>query len=60
MVVFGREYVTTYCWRLGVPTRFLLIKGFLGAKHDQKITCVYECLFKSSIGTQQRVMEAFD
>ena len=22
MVVLGGEYVTTYCWRLGVPTRF--------------------------------------
>ena len=23
MVVLGREYVTTCCWRPGVPTRFL-------------------------------------
>ena len=22
MVVLGREYVTTYCWRPGVPTRY--------------------------------------
>ena len=29
IVVFGREYVTTYCWRPGVPTRlffFWLVK----------------------------------
>ena len=23
MVVFGGEYVTTYCWHPGVPTRFV-------------------------------------
>ena len=25
MVVLGREYAMTYCWHLGVPTRFNLI-----------------------------------